>query len=220
MGLVADQAGQDRRFHQHCPAAAPTAPSKDDPCRTLDGGFLVDVLTNASFRDSLTFSGVDIKGATFKGDIDLANASLSRPLRIEASHLAGALILNRAKTDSLISISSTTVDGKVDAGNFHSDSDVELGDGSEYKGSVSLGNAKISGNIELTGATFDDALNAIWLQLGGALIAFSDDKAPTRFKDVHLEAASIAGLTFLGGSTIDGVVSCAQETAATEDPIV
>jgi uncharacterized protein YjbI with pentapeptide repeats len=209
-GKVAD-------FTQHCPAATPTAPPKDDPCRTLDGGFLVDVLTNAPFRDSLTFSGVDIKGATFKGDIDLANASLSRPLRIEASHIAGALILNRAKTDSLVSISGTTVEGKVDAGNFHSDSDVELGHGSEYKGSVSLGNAKISGNIELSGATFDDTLNAIWLQLGGALVAFSDDKAPTRFKDVHLEAANIAGLTFLGGSSIDGVLNGAQMTAATVD---
>jgi cytoskeletal protein CcmA (bactofilin family) len=205
-GKVAD-------FTQHCPAAAP----KDDPCRTLEGGFLVDVLTGAPFRDSLTFSGVDIKGATFKGDIDLANAGLSRPLRIEASHITGALILNRAKTDSLVSISGTIVDGKVDAANFHSDSDVELGDGSEYKGPVSLSNAKISGNVELTGATFDDALNGIWLRLGGALIAFSDDKAPTRFKDVHLEAASIAGLTFLGGSTIDGVLNGAQMTAATVD---
>jgi cytoskeletal protein CcmA (bactofilin family) len=207
LGKVAD-------FSQHCPAAAT---SKDDPCRTLDGGFLVDVLTSAPFRDALTFSGVHIKGATFKGDIDLANASLSRPLRIEASHIAGALILNRAKTDSLVSISSTTVDGKVDAGAFHSDSDLELGGGSEFKGPVSLANAKISGNIELSGATFDDALNAIWLQLGGALTAFSDDKTPTRFKDVHLEAANIAGLTFLGGSTIDGVLNGAQMTAATVD---
>ena len=65
--------------------------------------------------------------------------------------------------------------------------------------------------------TFDDALNAIWLQLGGALTAFSDDKTPTRFKDVHLEAANIAGLTFLGGSMIDGVLNGAQMTAATVD---
>jgi uncharacterized protein YjbI with pentapeptide repeats len=209
--------GKTADFTQHCLAAPPTAPSKDDPCRTLDGGFLAEVLTSASFRDSLTFSGVDIKGATFKGDIDLANASLSRPLRIEASHIAGALILNRAKTDSLVSISGTTVDGKVDAGAFHSDSDVELGDGSDFKGPVSLANAKISGNIELSGATFDDALNAIWLQLGGALTAFSDAKTPTRFKDVHLEAANIAGLIFLGGSTIDGVLNGAQMTATTMD---
>jgi hypothetical protein len=209
-GRVAD-------FTQHCPGAVPPASSKDDPCRALDGRFLVDVLTSASFRDVLTFSGVDIKGATFNGDIDLANASLNRPLRIEASHIAGALTLNRAKTDSLVSISGTTVDGKVDAGSFHSDSDVELGDGSEFKGPVSLANAKISGNIELSGATFDDALNAIWLQLGGALTAFSDAKTPTRFKDIHLEAANIAGLTFLGGSTIDGALNGAQMTAATVD---
>ena len=212
--MVEDQAGQGRRFHPALPSRRDT---KDDPCRTLEGGFLVDVLTSAPFRDSLSFSGVDIKGATFKGDIDLANASLSRPLRIEASHIAGALILNRAKTDSLVSIAGTLVDGKVDAANFHSDSDLELGGGSEYKGPVSLGNAKISGNIELSGATFDDTLNAIWLQLGGALAAFSDDKTPTRFKDVHLEAANIAGLTFLGGATIDGVLNGAQMTATTVD---
>jgi cytoskeletal protein CcmA (bactofilin family) len=209
--------GKAADFSQHCPAAAPAAPSNDDPCRTLDGGFLVDVLTSAALRDALTFSGVHLKGGTFKGDIDLANASINRPLTIEASHIAGALILNRAKTDSLISIAGTMVDGKIDAANFHSDSDLELGGGSEYKGPVSLGNAKIGGNLELSGATFDDALNAIWLQLGGALAAFSDMKAPTRFKDVHLEAANIAGLTFLGGSTIDGVLNGAQMTATTVD---
>src|SRR6202451_2543991 len=217
MGLVADQAGQDRRFHPALPGRCADRPVK--------GRSLPHAGRRISGRraDQRVLSGFPhFQRRRYQGsDVQRRHRSRQRKPQPAAQDRSephrGRALLNRAKTHSLVSLSATTVDGKVDAGNFHSDSDVELGDGSEYKGSVSLGNAKISGNIELGGATFDDSLNAIWLQLGGALVAFSDNKAPTHFKDVHLEEANIAGLTFLGGSTIEGVLNGAQMTAATVD---
>jgi hypothetical protein len=60
-------------------------------CRTLRAAFIVDILTNPSFRDAITRKGVDISGAKIVGDVDLAFAKVDWPVQITESRFEGGI---------------------------------------------------------------------------------------------------------------------------------
>jgi hypothetical protein len=101
-GLPAD-------FGDHC-GGWPDPSKEDDPawsdakqCRTISAGFLVEILARSPLRDSVTYRGVDIRGAKIVGDVDLAFAKLDRPVQLTDSRFEGGyLFAMRVRSTSSI----------------------------------------------------------------------------------------------------------------------
>jgi len=125
-----------------------------DDCRTLSSGFLQDLLTQAPWREALPFAGVRIKGARIVGDVDLANAKLIRPIEIADSRIEDGIILYRARTDSVIGLVDSQMNGKFAADSLHAESDLFLYNAT-FKDDVSLNGAKIDGLVNMIGASFN-----------------------------------------------------------------
>ena len=129
--------------------------------------FLVDLLTQAPWREAVPFEGVRIKRAWIVGKVDLENAKVIRPIEIFRSRIEGAIKLSCARTDSLISLDGSLMIGAFAADGLHAESDLFLRNGAVFKSDVSLNGAKVDGDLNMTGAGFDHALDAQFLQVGG-----------------------------------------------------
>jgi hypothetical protein len=196
-------------FNEHCgtPALDPKDDNDsrwDDDCRKLSARFLQDLLTRAPWREAIPFGGIQIIGARIVDDIDLENAKLIRALSILNSRIEGAINLVHARTDSVIDLEGSLMKGRFEAVGLHSESDLLLLNGTMFKSEVLLAGAKIDGNVELTGAAFEDKLNANQLQVGGSLFMNSDTQNKASFKDVYLTDAKVARQLTMLAATIDG----------------
>jgi hypothetical protein len=196
-------------FNEHCrtPALDPKDENDarwEDDCRKLPARFLQDLLTRAPWREAIPFGGIQIVGARIVDDIDLENAKLIRAFSILNSRIEGAVNLVRARTDSLIWLEGSLMQGRFDAGGLHSDSDLHLLNGSVFKSEVNLGGAKIDGDVMLNGAEFADRLVATELQVGGSLLMHSENQNKASFKEVYLTDAKVARQLSMIAATIDG----------------
>ena len=72
---------------------------------------------------------------------------------------------------------------------------------------VSLIDAKVGGQLNMLGASFNGPLNADLLKVGGNLFAPSVGQYKTRFQSVFLLGAEIAGNVSLIGDNFDGELS-------------
>ena len=200
----------------------------DGDCRKLSVRFLQDLLTRPPWREAIPFSGIQIKGARIVGDIiDLENAKLVRSIAILSSRIDAPINLIHARTDSLIWLDDSRMNGGFDASGLRSESDLWL-KGSVFKSDVVFGGGKIDGSVDLTGTRFDGRLDltdvkvagqltmlggsfngplmATLLKVGGNLFAPSVGPNHTRFQNVFLLGAEIAGSVTLIGSSFDGVL--------------
>jgi uncharacterized protein YjbI with pentapeptide repeats len=202
-GKVAD-------FNERCGTKPPLDPKKEkdgnwqNDCRKLPARFLEDLLTRAPWREAVPFAGVRIKGARIVGAVELENANFIRPIEIVDSRIEGAINLRRARTDSLIALDGSLLVGDFAADGLHAESDLSLANGATFKLEVRLSAAKIAGQIDMTGAGFDDKLNADSLQVGGSLLMYSDDQNKASFKDVVLRGAKITGQITMTGASFGG----------------
>jgi hypothetical protein len=154
------KAGQYAWLDDRC-TAKNLDPTKDaeaeplwlDQCRHVTAVFLHDVLTDARWKDSLPHQGVQIVAAHVVGDLDLESAELVRPIWIDNSRIDGGVTLLRARTKSVIALTATFLRGAFNAAALNSESDVLLDTGTTFGQGVNLGNAKIGGQVSLTGAT-------------------------------------------------------------------
>ena len=72
---------------------------------------------------------------------------------------------------------------------------------------VYLFGAKIKGELDMSGASFDGALTAGLLQVGGNLGMTSQESNKASFKGVDLTGAKVAGLVVMIGASFDGVLT-------------
>jgi uncharacterized protein YjbI with pentapeptide repeats len=204
--------GKPADLNENC-QTSPLDPKKDDDanwqdgCRKLSARFLEDLLTRAPWRDAVPSAGVRITGAQIVGDVDLENAKLIRPIKIFGCRIEGAINLRRSRTDSLIWLAGSQMNGAFAAAGLHAESDLFMRNGAVFKSAVSLSDAKIDGLLDMTGANFDGKLNAQRLQVGGSLIMQSDGQNKASFQDVILQSAKITGQISMTGARFDGALN-------------
>lgn len=178
-------------FNERCntPALDPNDDKQDerwrDDCRTLSARFLQDLLARSPWREAIPAAGVQIKGARIVGDFDLENVKLIRSISILASRIEGAINLIRARTDSLIWLEGSLMNGRLDASGLHSKSDLRLRNGSVFKSEVNLNGAKIDGYVEFTGARFGGKVDAGQARVGSYLAMNSSDEHKAGFNEVE-----------------------------------
>jgi uncharacterized protein YjbI with pentapeptide repeats len=206
-GLPAD-------FADHCgveldPRAQDDPWWRNDPCRTIQASFIVDLLTKSSLHDTIPYKGIILANAKIVGDLDLEFATIDRPLRIPFSRFEGAMRLDYAHADSLVDFESSLFLGPFSAIAFRSETDVNLPQATIF-GEVSLSRANIKGDILMAGANFKNDLDASEIEVGGSLLmhpgqankAARANKAT--FKKVNLRNATVAGLVSMVGASLDG----------------
>jgi hypothetical protein len=71
---------------------------------------------------------------------------------------------------------------------------------------VDLSNTKITGQLDLTGASLDGDLNADFLQVGSALLMRSEGNNKASFRKVKLSGARIAGGVLMDGAIFGGSI--------------
>jgi hypothetical protein len=193
----------------HTPALDPKD-EKDtrwsDDCRKVSARFLEDLLTRSPWREEIPFAGIQVKGVRIAEDVDLENAKLIRSISILASRIEGKINLIHARTDSVIWLDGSLMNGRFDADSLHSESDLFLRNGDVFKSEVNLNNAKIDGQVVLTGSRFDGKLDAGQAHIGGSLVMKSDDQNKASFSEVDLTDAKVAGQLIFVGANIDGLL--------------
>jgi hypothetical protein len=178
-------------------------PAWRNSCRVISASFLHDVLTRAPWQGALPYQGVQIDGADIVGLLDLQNARLARQFWIINSRIEGNVTLGRARTENLIGLSGTFVEGTFEANGLVSESDILLRLGTVFREGLNLEGARIAGQVGMTGASVTGTLNAQALQTG-ELFMRSDASNKASFTTVILEGATIAGLVDMTGASVTG----------------
>ncbi len=161
--------GQTANFDLPCNASsvAPADPSLwNQPCRTVRGVVLEQMLTRTPWRDAMQHQGLRMVGALVSGGLDLTNAHVLSAVTLARSRIDGDLALSRAHLDGLLALDGSTITGVFDATGITSDSDVSLGDARLIGGTdgaigavetlktVILRNARIKGSLYVNGGHF------------------------------------------------------------------
>ncbi len=153
----------------------PLDPKVDDgwpESRILTPIFLKDLLLESKFDNKISHQGVCIKGAWFKENIDLSNAKLINPLRLDFCRFDSITNMAYIKKEYPISLND-----------------------SYFSNRVSLASASIIGQLQMKGSMFVDTLNMSGLEVKDLLMVESEFK-----KEVNLCSAEIGGQLAMKGS--------------------
>ena len=224
--------GQVADFDRRCGSRNPQswAARSAQPCREISARYLVALLTQDPWRQSMPFQGLRITDADIVGNLNLANAKLLRPVVIDRSHIYGTVDLSQATTDSVLVLKNSIVEREFHADFLQSEKSVDLSgtdfhhgaslDGATVPGqlrmvqarfsgrlkddqgrALDLGGAKISGGIFLAGSSLLGEFYADSLQAGGVL------GSRCSFRDVNFGGAKIASNLYLTDAVFAGPVS-------------
>lgn len=171
-------------------------------------------LTGAKVEKTLTMDG-----ATFDGDLSLNDVEVGKSLfmRSYGEHeaifktvdLRGAIVSNE------IDMSGAHFSGDLDARSLHVGGPLFMDTFPEQKNKfgrmnrtrfkrVNLRNARITGQVDLSGSSFGGNLDASFMQVGGSLLMRSIGKAKATFQTVKLSGANVAGQTDMTGAIFNG----------------
>lgn len=169
-------------------------------------------LTDCSFEESvdlygartrqLTFNGSHLPGMLAshlwaEGSLRLTGCTTTGKVRLVATRIAGALILNAARLHN--------PDGEaLNATRLQVDNDILMRDGCTAQGTVVLRSARVGGSIDLRGARLDAttgeaALDAARVQIEGDFSAYRLSATGR----LALRNATVAGATFLRAAELD-----------------
>ena len=206
------QQGLPANFSEKC-GDWPDPKQEDDPgwrdeskskCRTISGTFIVDILTKPSFRDAMTYKGIEVRGAKIVGDVDLAFAKIDRPVQISESRFEGGVSLRYAYATSILNLEGSDVGGWLDATGLHSEGELSLRRMRISEAGLALSRAAIAGRLDMNGMTCLGDLNADSATIGGSLFMGSDGENKASFQGVWLAGAKITGSIQMVGASFDG----------------
>jgi len=183
---------------------------KDDPAkaetwgddRKVRAAVLRWLCVDAAARRLVDPKGLCVVGARVEGDLDLSFARISFPLGLFSSAIPGGISLQHARAAS-ISLQGTHT-GLISADGLTTHGSVFLRNGFHAKGEVRLLGARIRGNLECTGGTFEnpsgDALSADRLEVNGGVFMTQEFHAKG---EVRLLGARIRGNLSCRGGTFE-----------------
>ena len=128
-------------------------------------------------QNKASFKDVNLGGAKVTGQIDMRGASIHRELYADSLQVGGRLLMR----------SEMPSEGQNKA---------------SFK-DVKLGGAKVTGQIDMRGASIDGTLDADSLQAGGDLFMRSEGQIKASFKHVNLRGAKVTGQIVMIGASID-----------------
>ena len=170
--------------------------------RILRSRFLETILLHEPFRSAIPRQGVHIIGAYFPNRIDLSDASIDRPLRLEQSRFELNVKLLRLTTSTFISFQGSILKGRLYMDSATVGGDLLLSEKAEFN-AVDLEGANIGGRIAMVGSKFKGNLDMDSATVGGELLL--SDKA--EFKAVYLAEAKIDGQIDMTDSKFKGKLS-------------
>jgi len=213
-------------FNQRC--GTPTLDPKDekdaqwqDNCRKLSAKFLQDLIAQSPWREATPQGAIGIMGAHIVGNLDLSDVTFNRGISISSSRIDGSFDFSRASTTSLIDLNDSVMNGKFSAAGLHSEGDVNLNGGMEFKDAVTLENARIAGTFDMSSSRYAGQVSLVGAKVGGSLIlgfarfeqtlvAGAMDVGGhlvmwlSRFADANFSGSKIGGQVGINGSTFSG----------------
>jgi hypothetical protein len=167
-------AGRPADFDAQC-HASPDPKSDDaawsDPCRTVRGTMLEQILTRPPWRDALRHQGLRMAGVRLPGGLDLTNAHVASAVILTRSRIEGDVLLARTRLDSLFALDGSVITGAIEGTGLLTESDFSLSDGRqlvpspgsigavEAHGTVTLRNARIKGSVFLNASHFQQVVD-------------------------------------------------------------
>ena len=181
--------------------------------RTLRSAFLETVLLHEPFRSAIPRQGVHIEGAYFPDPVDLADASIKRPLLLDGSRFAQSVSLLRLTTPTFISFAGSRFAGGLEMRAAVIGGGLTM-ENSEFDGvrmegvpfpeeptSVSMGGAQIGRELTVNGSTFHGSLYLDSVSVRNDFLVRSSG-----FQKVYLRGAQIGDQLAIVTSTFDGEI--------------
>ena len=167
--------------------------------RELRPEFLELILSYGPWASAPRHPQVVIQCALVRGDIDWDDHEIAPSFGLYQSKIDGDVSLVRTKFRRTLSLSGSSVTGKLNADRLEVGGGLYLRDGAEFT-DIDLLSATIGGNVEFSGSTVAGKLNADGLEVGGSL--FMRDGA--EFTDIDLLSATIGRNAEFSGSAVAG----------------
>jgi uncharacterized protein YjbI with pentapeptide repeats len=181
---------------------------QDDPrwlktCRTISADFIVNLLTRSSLHDTIKYKGAALVNARIVGVVDLRFATIDRPLAIVSSRFEGAMKLDYARADSVVTFKKSLFLDALSGVGFGSETDVDFTQ-TTILGKILLDKARIKGDLIMSGANFKDDLKASEIEIHGSLLMLAEGTSKANFKNVYLNFATVTGPVNMTGASLSG----------------
>ena len=169
--------------------------------RILTAHFLETILLDDSFQSSSIRPGVHIIGAYFPETLDLSDATIDFPLRIEQSEFGSTVNLQRLKTSSFIGLSSSHFKDLLNMRLATIQGPLFLNDGATFR-EVELSGAHIGEQLSMESSTFEGTLSMESISVAGDLqMGRNAKEGNAQFHDVALNGAKIDASVYMAGSS-------------------
>lgn len=168
-------------------------------CGTISAQSIVEMLTRKSILDQVPPQGLHLIGAHIRGDLDLSDLRIDRPLLIGRSTLSGDVVLRDTEFTSTFALENSVIDGNFTGDGLRAH-DLFLG-GTHFAARATLIGATIDGRLstnpaigvpesknDLSRTTFKAGLDARYITFKVGFLEFTDAAG-----DFNLKLAKIAG---------------------------
>jgi uncharacterized protein YjbI with pentapeptide repeats len=175
----------------------------DRPLRTQNSRFEHTISLSYAYANS----PVDFAGSNIAGILAAYVFRSESSLGLSRAKLDGGVALSYASIGMFLDLSTSTCKDDLDANSLQVGGSLLMGSDGANKASfknVILRSAKVTDQINLTGANIDGVLEANSLQVGGSLLMVSDGANKASFKNVILRSAKVTDQINLTGASVDG----------------
>src|SRR5215472_2611829 len=135
------------------------------------------------------------KARAKRAEEKLQEQRAERKRKTESSRIDGSFDFSRASTTSLIDLNDSVMNGKFSAAGLHSEGDVNLNGGMEFKDAVTLENARIAGTFDMSSSRYAGQVSLVGAKVGGSLI----------LGFARFEQSLVAGAMDVGGHLVMGL---------------